>query len=264
MASFFPHEGDEAGGIVAEINITPLTDVFLVLLIIFMVTSSVIAHTGKKVDLPEATQQAQTPPQAVSVTLTADDADAPITRDLVTRPEVALVDYTGGSVYFDTKDTLLYERQVRNIAMAMGGMVFTAEHPMTGIEAKRAIVPDTISFALEVGRALARWHAPERKLKRAAPLKRAASLGATPAAAAAGMPAIAVDDTPRWKAKTSSPGKRPGTTGADSAEGDSIEAAGFLGTPRQRIVAGVVAAVALLAVAAVTAAVIIGSGPEQA
>ncbi len=45
------------------------------------------------------------------------------------------VDYTGGSVYFDTRDTLHYERQVRNIAMAMGGMIFTAEHPMTGIEA---------------------------------------------------------------------------------------------------------------------------------
>jgi hypothetical protein len=65
------------------------------------------------------------------------------------------VDYTGGSVYFDTRDTLLYERQVRNIAMAMGGMVFTAEHPMTGVQAKRAIVPGTISFALEIGRALA-------------------------------------------------------------------------------------------------------------
>jgi len=73
MATSFLPEGDEAGGIVAEINITPLTDVFLVLLIIFMVTSSVIANTGKKVDLPEATQQTQTPPQAVTVTLTADD-----------------------------------------------------------------------------------------------------------------------------------------------------------------------------------------------
>jgi DUF917 family protein len=38
--------------------------------------------------------------------------------------------------------------------MAMGGMIFTAEHPMTGVEAKRAIVPGTISFALEIGRAL--------------------------------------------------------------------------------------------------------------
>ena len=68
-------------------------------------------------------------------------------------PAVA-VDYSGGCVYFDTQDTLLYERQVRNIAMAMGGMVFTAEHPMTAEEARRAIVPGTISFALELGRTL--------------------------------------------------------------------------------------------------------------
>ena len=68
-------------------------------------------------------------------------------------PAVA-VDYTGGAVYFDTKDTLLYERQVRNVAMAMGGMIFTAEHPMTGAEARRAVVPGTISFALRLGRLL--------------------------------------------------------------------------------------------------------------
>ena len=52
-------EGDE--GVFAEINITPLTDIFLVLLIIFMVTSSVIvqqgpgggAKAGLKVNLPK-------------------------------------------------------------------------------------------------------------------------------------------------------------------------------------------------------------------
>jgi biopolymer transport protein ExbD len=71
MAASLRHDEDEdGGGIIAEINITPLTDVFLVLLIIFMVTSSVIANTGKKVDLPEAQQQSQTPPKAVNVTIT--------------------------------------------------------------------------------------------------------------------------------------------------------------------------------------------------
>ena len=70
MALSVAPETEEAGeGIVAEINITPLTDVFLVLLIIFMVTSSVIANTGKKVDLPEAVEQTNTPPKAVTVTL---------------------------------------------------------------------------------------------------------------------------------------------------------------------------------------------------
>ena len=49
-------EGDGEGGesIVAEINITPLTDIFLVLLIIFMITSSAMVESGPKVDLPEA------------------------------------------------------------------------------------------------------------------------------------------------------------------------------------------------------------------
>ncbi len=96
MATSYLPEGDDAGGIVAEINITPLTDVFLVLLIIFMVTSSVIANTGKKVDLPEATQQSQTPPQAVTVTITADgivQVNDQVVRleDLRAHLEVALV-----------------------------------------------------------------------------------------------------------------------------------------------------------------------------
>ena len=53
-------EGGGSDGVFAEINITPLTDIFLVLLIIFMVTSSVIvnagnsgAKTGLKVNLPK-------------------------------------------------------------------------------------------------------------------------------------------------------------------------------------------------------------------
>jgi len=69
-------------------------------------------------------------------------------------PSVA-IDYAGNVVCFDTEDPLHYERQVRSLAMAMGGMIFTAEHPMTSVEAKRAVIPGTISFALELGRTLA-------------------------------------------------------------------------------------------------------------
>src|SRR5213078_3338323 len=53
-------EGEQQETVVAEINITPLTDVFLVLLIIFMVTSTAIvesevsSRTGVKVALPRA------------------------------------------------------------------------------------------------------------------------------------------------------------------------------------------------------------------
>jgi len=56
--SKMPDGGDDLGdGVVAEINITPLTDIFLVLLIIFMVTSSALVdaggQAGVKVDLPK-------------------------------------------------------------------------------------------------------------------------------------------------------------------------------------------------------------------
>lgn len=44
----------EEDSIVAEINITPLTDVFLVLLIIFMLTSTAMMESGLQVKLPSA------------------------------------------------------------------------------------------------------------------------------------------------------------------------------------------------------------------
>ena len=69
MAQSLPEASNGDEGIVAEINITPLTDVFLVLLIIFMVTSSVIQQQGKKIDLPEAAVSEVTP-KGVSVTVT--------------------------------------------------------------------------------------------------------------------------------------------------------------------------------------------------
>ncbi len=72
MATQLPGDEESDASIIAEINITPLTDVFLVLLIIFMVTSSVIANTGKNVKLPEAQQTSSTPPQAVNVTISTD------------------------------------------------------------------------------------------------------------------------------------------------------------------------------------------------
>jgi biopolymer transport protein ExbD len=53
--SMTPLGGDEnSSDIVAEINITPLTDIFLVLLIIFMITSSAMIESGGKVNLPKA------------------------------------------------------------------------------------------------------------------------------------------------------------------------------------------------------------------
>ncbi|MFQ5666599.1 MAG: ExbD/TolR family protein [Candidatus Binatia bacterium] len=65
---------DPEGGdtdIVAEINVTPLTDIFLVLLIIFMVTSTALTQQGTKVNLPRA-GAGSAEPSGVIVTATAD------------------------------------------------------------------------------------------------------------------------------------------------------------------------------------------------
>lgn len=72
------HDADfDEEGIFAEINITPLTDIFLVLLIIFMVTSSVIAdagaRSGLRVNLPKGATKEVSPGQKdVTVAIGAD------------------------------------------------------------------------------------------------------------------------------------------------------------------------------------------------
>jgi len=67
--SFRPTDDENPDdGVVAEINITPLTDVFLVLLVIFMVTTSVVANQSKQIDLPGA-EVSDTTPQGVTVTV---------------------------------------------------------------------------------------------------------------------------------------------------------------------------------------------------
>ena len=87
-------EGNLDDGVVAEINITPLTDVFLVLLIIFMVTTSVVANQSKNIDLPGA-EVSDTTPQGVTVTVDESGGilinDKPVSNDaLLKELEAAL------------------------------------------------------------------------------------------------------------------------------------------------------------------------------
>jgi len=77
-ASSLPSGEDETGGIVAEINVTPLTDVFLVLLIIFMVTTTVIQDESKNIDLPQASESEETPS---GVTVAVDDSGVLMVND---------------------------------------------------------------------------------------------------------------------------------------------------------------------------------------
>jgi biopolymer transport protein ExbD len=63
-------EWDLEDEIVAEINITPLVDIFLVLLIIFMVGTSVMSQMGMDVTLPKSSQAvSSSKPEGVVVTL---------------------------------------------------------------------------------------------------------------------------------------------------------------------------------------------------
>jgi biopolymer transport protein ExbD len=64
-------DGGESDAIVAEINVTPLTDIFLVLLIIFMVTTTAVHEEGKNIDLPSAEVAEETPPEGVTVEIDA-------------------------------------------------------------------------------------------------------------------------------------------------------------------------------------------------
>ena len=65
---------DDDGDVMSEINMTPLVDVMLVLLIIFMITAPVLKH-AVNIDLPKVSQQPlQVKPQTVSLSIRADGA----------------------------------------------------------------------------------------------------------------------------------------------------------------------------------------------
>ena len=49
-----PHTGSRGNGLMTEINIIPLVDVMLVLLVIFIITAPLLTHSVK-IDLPQAT-----------------------------------------------------------------------------------------------------------------------------------------------------------------------------------------------------------------
>ncbi len=83
--------GNESGGPMAEINVTPLVDVMLVLLIIFMITTPLMNHRVK-VQLPEAVlnekpeeKGIKVPPITIAVTSSGELFwnDEPTTRQLI-------------------------------------------------------------------------------------------------------------------------------------------------------------------------------------
>lgn len=58
--------------VITGINVTPLVDIMLCLLVIFMVTTSYVVADSLKVDLPEASTGDATEPSVVMLTFTVD------------------------------------------------------------------------------------------------------------------------------------------------------------------------------------------------
>jgi biopolymer transport protein ExbD len=82
--------GSESGAPMSEINVTPLVDVMLVLLIIFMITAPLMSHKIK-VELPQANldkREEKVPPAPpITVTVTEDGKlywnDQPVTANML-------------------------------------------------------------------------------------------------------------------------------------------------------------------------------------
>ena len=65
-------KSDSGDDIIAEINIVPMVDVILVVLIIFMVTAPMIMKPSININLPKAATGEATVPSKLNITLTAD------------------------------------------------------------------------------------------------------------------------------------------------------------------------------------------------
>ncbi len=65
-------KSDSGDDIIAEINIVPMVDVILVVLIIFMVTAPMIMKPSININLPKAASGEATVPSKLNITLTLD------------------------------------------------------------------------------------------------------------------------------------------------------------------------------------------------
>ena len=118
--------GNEQGGIFASINITPLTDIFLVLLIIFMVATAVTIESAAHVDLPKLqAPSVNQPPKGVTVTYTATHQiflnSRPVTEaELGPALKDALAHKSDKMVLFDGDPRVILGDMVRILDIAKG------------------------------------------------------------------------------------------------------------------------------------------------
>ena len=135
--------GNEAGAPMSEINVTPLVDVMLVLLIIFMITAPLMSHKIK-VELPQADldrRDEKVPPAPpITVTVTEDGDlywnDQPVTPNLLeSQLSVEAQKVPQPAVNIRGDESTRYEaiKQVVDVAQAQGirkvGFVATKVRP---------------------------------------------------------------------------------------------------------------------------------------
>ena len=135
--------GSESGAPMSEINVTPLVDVMLVLLIIFMITAPLMSHKIK-VELPEANldHRDETVPPAPPITVTVTKNgdlywnDQPVTPNLLeSQLSVEAQKTPQPAVNIRGDETTKYRTisEVVNTAQAQGirkvGFVATKERP---------------------------------------------------------------------------------------------------------------------------------------
>ena len=134
--------GNDSGGPMSEINVTPLVDVMLVLLIIFMITAPLMSHKTK-VELPEANYEKRDPnsvPPAPPITVAVTEEgrfflnDEPVTRELLESRlsiEAQKTPQPPVNIRGDKTTKYRYVNEVVNIAQAQGmrkvGFVATRE-----------------------------------------------------------------------------------------------------------------------------------------
>ena len=97
------NDGDE-GGMISGINVTPLVDITLVLLIIFMVTATYIVRQSIHIDLPRAANAGESTGTTLAVILTK---DGDIYLDGKKRDEVGLRDAARAAVAKDQETRVI-------------------------------------------------------------------------------------------------------------------------------------------------------------
>ncbi len=140
---------DDGNGIFASINITPLTDIFLVLLIIFMVATAVTIESAAHVDLPRL-QPAAHPDQQqrVMISYTADhqifvNGKHVTERDLASALRSALSRAQTKTVVFDGAPSAVLGDMVRivDIAKTAGADQIALAVSSTSASPQTAVMP---------------------------------------------------------------------------------------------------------------------------